>query len=195
MDTTHLLHHDQWAEQTFGQAQLGDRRRTRRAVIAACGLVRDPSASLPKQQRTWKALKAVYRLLDEPEVTFEALMQPHQCQTRAWLSQEAIVLLVQDTTEIDLSTHATMTGLGPIGDGRGRGFLLQTVLAVVPETQAVLGCLAQHPFLRIPTPANEQRYQRRHRAHRERDVWMQMVEQIGLPASAGRHGACGRSRG
>ncbi len=185
METTHLLDPDQWAEQTFGQARLGDRRRTRRAVQAACAMVRDPAASLPQQHQTWKDLKAVYRLLDEPDVTFEALMQPHWQQTRVCLHAEAVVLLVQDTTEIDLSTHATMSGLGQIGNAKGRGFLLQTVLAVSPEPQAVLGCLAQRPFLRVPAPKSEQRYQRRHREHRETDVWMQLVEQIGLPACAG----------
>ena len=103
-------------------------------------------------------------------------MEPHWNQTRTKLQGEEVVLLVQDTTEMDLSAHERMTGLGPIGDGRGRGFLLQTVLAVAPETQAVVGCLAQRPFLRVPAPAQEQRYQRRHRATRERDVWMQMVD-------------------
>ncbi len=184
METTQLLHPDQWAEYTFGQAPLGDQRRTRRAVKIACAMARDPAASLPKQQRTWKDLKAVYRLLNEPEVTFEALMQPHWQQTRACLPEEEVVLLVQDTTEIDLSAHARMTGLGQIGNAKGRGFLLQTVLAVAPKRQAVLGCLAQPPFLRIPAPAHEQRYQRRHREHRETDVWRQMVEQIGTPASS-----------
>ncbi|HEY7125055.1 MAG TPA: IS4 family transposase [Ktedonobacterales bacterium] len=95
------------------------------------------------------------------------------------------MLLVQDTTEMDLSAHVSMTGLGQIGNAKGRGFLLQTVLAVAPKTQAVLGCLAQRPFLRVPAPKSEQRYQRRHRANRETDVWMQMVEQIGTPACAG----------
>lgn len=183
METTQLLHPDQWAERTFGQALLGDRRRTRRAVKAAGGMVRDPAASLPQQHQSWKDLKAVYRLLDEPEVTFEALMSPHWHQTRACLQQAAVVLLVQDTTEIDLSAHASMTGLGQVGNAKGRGFLLQTVLAVVPETQAVLGCLAQKPFVRVPAPAHEQRYQRCHREHRETDVWMQMVEQVGTPSA------------
>jgi hypothetical protein len=148
-------------------------------------MARDPAASLPKQHHTWKDLKAMYRLLDEADVTFAALMQPHWQQTRACLHPEAVVLLVQDTTEIDLSAHATMAGLGPIGNGQGRGFLLETVLAVIPESQAVLGCLAQQPFLRVPAPKSEQRYQRRHRVHRETDVWMQMVEQIGTPACTG----------
>jgi hypothetical protein len=63
--------------------------------------------------------------------------------------------------------------------------LLQTVLAVEPESRAVLGCIAQKPFVRVRAPAQEQRYQRRHREHRETDVWMQMVEQVGSPLTAG----------
>ena len=61
MEPTQLLCPDQWAEQTFGQAPLGDQRRTRRAVKAAGGMARDPSGSLPKQQRTWKDLKGPER--------------------------------------------------------------------------------------------------------------------------------------
>lgn len=78
-----------------------------------------------------------------------------------------------------------MAGLGPIGNGKGRGFLLQTVLAVVPETHTVLGCLAQQPFLRVRAPAHEQRYERRHREQRETDVWMRMVERIGTLVGTG----------
>jgi transposase-like protein len=63
MDTASVLDPDQWAELTFGQTQLRDRRRTRRAVQAAEAeaeaMVRDPAASLPQQQHTWKAVKAV----------------------------------------------------------------------------------------------------------------------------------------
>ena len=112
-------------------------------------------------------------------------MQPHYQQTHEQIAAQAVVLLVQDRTEIDLSHHGKMTGIGPIGNAAGRGILLQTVLAVVPQTRAVLGCLAQHPFVRIPAPPKEQRYQRRHREHRESDVWMQMVEQVGTPTAPG----------
>jgi hypothetical protein len=186
MDTASLLDPDQWAELTFGQTPLRDRRRTRRAVQAAGAMVRDPAASLPQQQHTWKTVKAVYRLLSEPDVTFAALMQPHWQQTRAALESPAVVLLVQDTTELDFSAHPATTGLGQIGNGKGRGILLQTVLAVLPETRTVLGCLAQQSFLRVPAPPREQRYQRRHRAHRETDIWLRMVEQVGpLPAGTG----------
>jgi hypothetical protein len=43
-------------------------------------------------------------------------MQPHWQQTHACLEAEPIVLLVQDTTEIDLSHRAKMSGLGQIGN-------------------------------------------------------------------------------
>lgn len=186
MKTQEVLDPQRWAERTFGTARLKDMRRTRRAVLVATQMARDASASLPKQQRTWKEVKALYRLLDEGDVTFDALMQPHYQETRKAAQTEATVLLVQDTTEMDLSHRAKMAGIGQIGNGKGRGMLLQTVLAVVPGTRRVLGCIAQKPFVRIPAPQKEQRYQRRHREQRETDVWMEMVQQIGSLPCTGR---------
>jgi hypothetical protein len=115
---------------------------------------------------TWNETKALYRLLDEPDVTFVALMQPHFQQTREQATSAAVVLLVQDTTDIDLSHRHKISGVGQIGNERGRGFFVQTVLAVHPQTREVLGCMAQEPFVRIPAHAGEQRYQRRKREER-----------------------------
>jgi Transposase DDE domain len=73
--------------------------------------------------------------------------------------------------------------VGQIGNERGRGFLVQSVLAVLPQTQEVLGCMAQEPFVRIPAPLGEQRYQQRKREERETDVWIRQVHAIGTPES------------
>ena len=94
-----------------------------------------------------------------------------------------MVLLVQDTTDIDLSHRHKISGVGQIGNERGRGFFVQTVLAVRPQTREVLGCMAQEPFVRIPAPEGEQRSQRRKREERETDVWMRQVQAIGTPES------------
>jgi hypothetical protein len=130
---------------------------------------------------TWKETKALYRLLDEPDVTLAALMHPHLQQTREQAMSSPVVLLVQDTTDIDLSHRHKISGVGQIGNERGRGFFVQTVLAVRPQTGEVLGCMAQEPFVRIPAPEGEQRYQRRKREARETDVWMRQVHAIGTP--------------
>src|SRR6266404_449460 len=163
MNIQEVLDPKSWAEQTFGRVQLHDMRRTRRAVKAATDLAENPLGSLPAQMHTWKETKALYRLLDEPDVTFAALMQPHVQQTRQQALSSPIVLMVQDTTDIDLSHRRKISGVGQIGNERGRGFFVQTVLAVRPQTREVLGCMAQEPFVRIPAPEGEQRSQRRQR--------------------------------
>ena len=182
MTTQEVLDPKSWAERTFGGVQLHDRRRTRRAVQAASKLAENPLGSLPAQMQTWKESKALYRLLDEPDVTFAALMQPHMQQTREQALSSPVVLLVQDTTDIDLSHRRKISGVGQKGLERGRGFFVQTVLAVHPEMREVLGCMAQEPFVRIPAPDGEQRYQRRKREERETDVWIRQVHAIGTPA-------------
>src|SRR5712691_1576840 len=111
-----------------------------------------------------------------------ALMQPHFQQTRKQATSSPVILLVQDTTDIDLSHRRKISGVGQIGNERGRGFFVQTVLAVRPERREVLGCIAQEPFVRIPAPEGEQRYQRRKREGRETDVWMRQVQAIGTAA-------------
>lgn len=132
--------------------------------------------------QTWKATKALYRLLGEEDVTFAALMQPHFEQTRAQATTAPVILRVPDTTDIDLSHRHQISGVGQIGNERGRGFFLQTVLAVQPATGAVLGCMAQEPFVRIPAPEGEGRSKRHKREQRETDVWMRQVQAIGTPA-------------
>jgi hypothetical protein len=113
-------------------------------------------------------------------------MQPHFQQTREQATSSAVVLLVQDTTDIDLSHRHKISGVGQIGNERGRGFFVQTVLAVRPQTREVLGCLAQEPFVRIPAPEGEQRHQRLKREARETDVWTRQVQAIGTPEPGSR---------
>jgi len=186
MNTQEMLDPKSWAERTFGSVHLHDLRRTRRAVQAESLLAENPLGSLPAQMHSWKETKALYRLLGEPDVSFAALMQPHLQQTREQATSSAVVLLVQDTTDIDLSHRHKISGVGQIGNERGRGFFMQTVLAVRPERREVLGCMAQEPFVRIPAPEGEQRYQRRKREERETDVWTRQVSAIGTPEPGSR---------
>jgi hypothetical protein len=66
-------------------------------------LAENPLGSLPAHMRTWKETKALFRVLDEPDVTCPALMQPHLHQSREQANASAVVLLVQETTDLDLS--------------------------------------------------------------------------------------------
>ncbi len=157
---------EQWAQATFGEVRLRDERRTKRAVRLAEAIAREPGVSLPKQVGSRKEVKATYRFLQSGQVSYEALIRPHVQHTRAQMAQLPVVLLIQDTTELDYQAHRQTSGLGPIGNGRHQGFLLQTVLAVEPSSGELLGIAQQEPFVRQPAPQGE-RYSERVKRERE----------------------------
>lgn len=179
MNAQTLVDPECWANHPFGPSERKDIRRTSRAVHVACNRARNPSGSLPGHLQTWNGTIALSRLLSEEDVTLEALMQPHGEQTREQIEAWPVVVLVQDTTDVDLSHHPMMSVVGQIGSERGGGLYLQTAVARVPETGEVLGCAMQEPFVRTPAPAGETRSKRRQRTERETDVWMRLVTRLG----------------
>lgn len=173
-----LFNRKKWSQQQFAAAKLGDQRRTRRAVQIAERMLAAPNASIPNQMQGWKETKATYRLLDEEDVTHETLMTPHWDETRRQAREEAVVLIIQDTTEMDY-TGREVEGLGPIGDGRGYGFLLHNALAVRPKPREILGLMYQAPVLRVPRPSRTESSYQRAKRQRESQVWEASVKAIG----------------
>ena len=89
-----------------------------------------------------------------------------------------MVLFVQDTTQLDYTHFPTMKGLGPIGDGNGRGLLLHSTLGVVPsQTPHILGLAHQQVVLRRAADETPSR----HRPSPEGQVWARAAEAIGSP--------------
>lgn len=146
-----------WAEETFGQCDLGDKRRTRRLVQVAAQAADDPGAKTPKQSGDWADAKAAYRLFDNDAVHFDAICEPHWQQTRqqavtidgavtcdgAATRQDAAtgdnaetshstetILILGDTTEIDFGKFRAIEGLAQTGRGSGRGFHVHSALMV-----------------------------------------------------------------
>ena len=169
-----------WAQQQWGDAALGDARRTRRAVQLGAALASRPEASLPQQTGSWGELKSAYRLLNEPDVTHAALSEPHWQATRQQARQTDTVLFVQDTSDLDFTAHRHTAGLGWTGDQRGRGFLLHSCLALRPAAvPAILGVAAQKIWTRHAVWKGAETRAARRRRPRESDVWAEMVETIG----------------
>jgi hypothetical protein len=171
----------EWAEEQFGACELGDYRRTRRAVEVAATFAANPSGSTPHQTENWADLKATYRLFDSDGVTFESLASPHWKQTRARIRGHWLVL--GDTTELDFGMHRAVEGLGPTGNGFGYGFHLHSALMVGADSEEIVGLAGQVLFYRRPRPPKkkESRYQIKQR-ERESEVWGKLIDEIGPPA-------------
>jgi Transposase DNA-binding/Transposase Tn5 dimerisation domain len=168
-----------WAEETFGTADLGDRRRTRRLVHSAARIAARPQQAFT-QVFDWNDLRGFYRLCDQPEATLPAVMGPHWEQTRRAMGRRPLVLILHDTTELDFTSHRRLRGAGQIGNGYGRGFLQHNSLAVTPEPREVLGLAHQQLVVRRPAPARETAYQRKRR-RRESELWAAGFRGTGRP--------------
>jgi hypothetical protein len=115
MNVKELENPEKWAVETFGAAELGDPRRTDRLVKVAAALGENPSVSLPRSMRNWADTQGAYRFLGNEAVTHEQIMMPHWIQTRSEAKQRSQMLLIGDTTDVNLSSHKTTKGLGTSG--------------------------------------------------------------------------------
>jgi hypothetical protein len=181
--------HASFGMRNFGQADLGDRRRTKRLVEIVDQLCRHPGGTLPHKLPHPADLRAFYRLMDRPEATHAALIQSHTDATRASMAALApgVVLILHDATELDYTTNATLRdALGQIGEGTHRGYLCHNSLAVRADTGEVLGLTSQILHHRADVPKNETLKQKRERVDRESRLWVQGAAASG-PAPAGVH--------
>jgi hypothetical protein len=149
MDTGVERVEEDWAVTEFAAAELGDARRTQRLIAVARQLAQQPTAGLPEACGSRAALKATYRLLANEAVAPAELLASHVGATYERALGVAVVLAVQDTTEVDWTGHPATRGLGPLGSPSHQGLLVHTTLAFTPE-RVPLGLLAQAVWARDP---------------------------------------------
>jgi hypothetical protein len=172
-----ILPPDGWACLNFGSVDLHDMRLNRRVVEMAGKMAVLADGSLPNQMGSPAALAGAYRLLNNDAVTLAALLRPHCEQTLAAARATKLVLMAEDTSELDFTNHRAMEGLGPIGDGKGRGILLHTTLAIIPEGRQVLGVAHAQVVLRQPSRSKNAHWTRSPEAM----VWEVSATAVGSP--------------
>lgn len=168
-----------WAERELGGAQLGDVRRSRRVSRLLDALAEQPTTSVPQACGDKAATKAAYRLLANEHVAPAAIRAAHQQQTRERIAASAapLVLLVQDTTELNFGPQPHIAGLGPINTRLkpGRGMLVHSTLAVSPAG-VPLGLLDQRSWARAEGPSIRATRRARSVQQKESAKWLRGLE-------------------
>jgi hypothetical protein len=176
-----------WAEREFDACELGDRRRNNRLKKLAVQIAARPDGSTPDQTETWADLKGAYRLLNAEEVSFQAIIEPHCRRARQSCGPGDVKLILNDTTEVAFTTHFQTSGLGPIGNGSGRGFFLHSGLMLDAATGRIEGMAGQQVFYRKPQGKKRgAKNTRRRDPNRETAVWGRLIDSIGTPPSGAR---------
>lgn len=162
----------------FGEAKLGDQRRTNRLVGLADQLTKHPGGTLPDKLPDPKDTKALYRLMDADDVTHAAVLKPHIDFTQQQIAaRDDVVLIIHDGTELDYTKMYSLTDLGQIGNGKHRGFICHNSLAVT-EGRQVLGLVNQILHRRAKVSKKETKAQSRKRKDRESRLWVQGAESV-----------------
>ena len=171
--------HATWAEEEFGEAELGDVRRTARLVQLASVLGAQPHASLPQAADDPATLKAAYRFFDNDYICAEAMLASHVASTQRRMQAVPLVLAVQDTSILDWTTHPATTGLGPVStsSSRHQGLLAHTTLAISPD-RVPLGLLQQQVWARDPATPHQHDHKTRPVAEKESQKWLTSLESV-----------------
>src|SRR5258706_2071043 len=122
-----------WAQEEVSSVDLGDERLNVRAAILLSALGNHPNLSIPAACGGHAEMQAAYRFFDNDKVDFHKVLAPHVDRTLQRMSSQKRVLLVQDSSEIELMRpQQQVQGVGQL-DGSRAGLLLLAVHAYTPD--------------------------------------------------------------
>ena len=165
-----------WAYNEVWTARLWD-ERCRNSVCRACQLLAE-NAGLSLSRTLGSLRKSISRIFHHEKTTPQDLLAGHigatsvRCQNVPW------VLIASDTSFFNFTSHSALEGLGPIGDGNARGFLVHSALAIDPEG-IPLGVLSQKSWVREEAQKGQAK-QRRKRNFQDKESakWLTALRDV-----------------
>jgi hypothetical protein len=123
-----------WITEELRTVDLNDQRLNKRLHLILSQLAARPTASIPAACGGCAETNAAYRFFDNDKVGFDNVLEPHVESTWLRIEQQPVVLLVNDTTEIDLTRPSQQVeGAGPLDGNSRRGALLHLLHALTPD--------------------------------------------------------------
>lgn len=161
-----------WAASELHSVAFKDRRLSKRLFRLVDDLSAHPSASIPEACGSWAATKAAYRFLDSERVTPQAIRRAHDDGTLTRVGAQTTVLVIQDTTELDFTSHPATSGLGYLDHPKHQGLKVHSALAATTEG-VPLGLVDQAVWTRDPTTLGKKHQRtKRQTAEKESQRWL-----------------------
>lgn len=135
-----------WASLEFKHCNFNDARLTQRCIKIAGTMLQNHHESIPNAFAVWPDIKGTYRFFDNKKVVSKSIMSSHYKETLLRSNKEDTLLVLQDTTTINLSNRQ-IDGVGRIGMGTLQGFFIHSALATDTKGTPV-GLLDQTIYVR-----------------------------------------------
>jgi Transposase DNA-binding/Transposase Tn5 dimerisation domain len=137
-----------WIEAETKGADFGDQRLNRRYELLLDRLSDKPTLSIPAACRGLAETTAAYRFFDSDKTDAAKVLQPHHDATVERIRTHKLVIVAQDTTEVELVRKQERVG-GPLNDESRYGLYLHPLLAMTPE-RVPLGVVTAKIWSRDP---------------------------------------------
>lgn len=167
-----------WANEEFGNLDLGHRSRTTRLVRMATQVAVRPAGKVSEVFTSAAAAEGAYRWLENPAVEVGALVDGlgRACAVRA--SEHAFVYVPVDGSSVTLVDAHKTKDFGPIGPTckGARGVKVLGAIAVSPEG-VPLGVTALEWWCRVPRPATGKKKSNASRATKDKETqhWLEAI--------------------
>ena len=138
--------------ESYGKAKFGDKRLNKRLPRIIEQLAGDPAASISAACKDQHQAKAAYRFIGNENVTTDEITRITHAVTIENINtaKPPVVLIPQDTTEVNYSNLKATSGLGNIGSSKtAMGIHVHSAVAI-GETGEVYGLMAQKIWVRPP---------------------------------------------
>lgn len=178
-----------WVKEEMKDVNLSDKRLNERLTKVLAQLGARPTVSIPAACGGHAETVAAYRLFDNEKVDFESILEPHIEATWRRVADQDVALLVQDTTEIDLTRPAQQVdGAGPLDGNTRRGAFLHPLHAFTPDGTP-LGTVSATVWTRDdePLPPKQERQAQRKQTpieQKESLRWLETLQHAGELAQA-----------
>jgi transposase-like protein/transposase Tn5 family protein len=122
-----------WINVETNTADFGDKRLTKRFERILSKVMDAPSKSIPSTFKSWDEILAAYRFFNQEKINPKEILSSHFDATLNRIKDEKIVLIPQDTSEIDFSHRNPIAGMGYLNSEERQGFYIHPSLAITPE--------------------------------------------------------------
>ncbi|MCG6357357.1 IS4 family transposase [Vibrio fluvialis] len=144
-----IKNNNDWAEEQFGHAKLGDPRRTARLVKMASDLAQHPGKSVVKSSPSPASMEGAYRFIRNDNVSSDDIAEAGFNATANQVHHYPLLLAIEDTTTLSYKHRSIRADLGHVNQGnRHRGLLAHSILLFAPETLDVVGLIEQQRWTR-----------------------------------------------
>lgn len=171
-----------WAYEVFGEAQLGDSRRTDRLVKMVSLMADSTECSLSKAMGNPSENKAAQRFCENDAFDYRDIVESIVDSTISKFSETNRVLLIQDTSHLNYDNHKATFGLGHIGSTTDRSFqgiMMHWTMALTGKAEPLgIATLKFWERKRNPRKKIKNAHQNRPIDKKESYKWIESVESL-----------------